>query len=261
MAMVDTKMDLAPTKMTCTKATPWKSRVAVLALIAIATGTQPAMAQDTENSDGPPPAADNSYGPPGASQCNPENYSPGQAMPPACMSQAYCDQYGCPDDFYDMPIWYGPVFYDNVWLGGPVYYRDLRGRRQYWIRGGWHYDAWRGPHPSWWNAGHYHTGPALGRGFQGGNGGGGATTSVRVWRGTQASTYYDGSGGRYYRGGFAGPETVPLVNGAGHSNTASLHAISGGQRASQIHFSGAHNSVGIRGHVLSKGVGGGHHGR
>ena len=254
-------MDQAPTRMTCTKAAPWRSKAAAIALMAIAAATRPAIAQDTGDSDGPPPDAANSYGPPDvpAAQCNPAN--PVQAMPPECMPQAYCDQYGCPDDFYDMPIWYGPVFYDEVWFSGPVYTRDWRGRRQYWIRGGWHYDAWHGPHPSWWNAGHYHVGPALGRNLQVNHG---AVTNVRVWRGTQASTYHDSGGGRYDRGGFAGRETVPLTNGVHHigrASPANLHAVSAGQRSPQSHFNEIHNSAGIPSHGVTKGGVGGHHGR
>ena len=147
--------------------TSWKS--AAIALIALVLAAPPVRAQDSANPYGAPFSADNGYGPPpgygsdysNAPQCNPANYGPDQVMPPACMPQAYCDQYGCPDDFYDMPIWYGPVFYDNVWVTGPVYYRVWHGLRQYWIHGGWHYDAWIGPRPSWWNAALYHTGPAL----------------------------------------------------------------------------------------------------
>ncbi len=251
--------------------TRWKSVAAALALSALAVTTAPSSAQDAGNGYGAPPYADN--GPPNApnAECNPANYNPGQAMPTECLTQAYCDQYGCPDDFYDMPIWYGPVFYDNVWFGGPVYYRDWHGRRQYWIHGGWRYDAWQGPRPSWWNAGHYHTGAALGRNFHQNHGAGSATTSVRVWRGTEASTYHD-SGGRYYRSGFAGRETVPLANvarGAGQLNTANLRAIGGGsvqtqhgleQRAPQYHYSGSHNSVGAVDHSFRSSESGGHHG-
>lgn len=253
--------------------TLWKSAAVAIALSA-SVATAPASAQDAGNGYGPPPYAANSYGPPPGygegyanapdDVCNPANYGPDQTMPPACQPQAYCDQYGCPDDFYDMPIWYGPVFYDNVWFGGPVYYRDWHGRRQYWIHGGWRYDAWQGPRPLWWNAGHYHTGPALGRNFRRNHGAGSATTSVRVWRGTQASTYYDGRGGRYYGPGFADRETVPQATparGAGQFSSANQRAIGGGtfqaqhalqQRAPQRHYSGGQSF---------RGRSGGHRGR
>jgi hypothetical protein len=72
----------------------------------------------------------------------------------------YCDEYGCPDDYWNLPVYYGPVFYDDFWFNGPLYYRDWGGRRQYWIRGGWRYGGWRGARPSWYREGRY--GPALG---------------------------------------------------------------------------------------------------
>jgi len=72
----------------------------------------------------------------------------------------YCDTYGCPDSYWNLPIYYGPVYYNDVWFNGPLYYRDWGGRRQYWIHGGWRYDAWRGDRPSRYREGRY--GPALG---------------------------------------------------------------------------------------------------
>jgi hypothetical protein len=68
-------------------------------------------------------------------------------------AMGYCDEYGCPEDYYDLPVFYGDVFYDNAWLTGPLYYRDWYGRRQFWIHGGWRYGNHRG--------GRF--GPALGR--------------------------------------------------------------------------------------------------
>ena len=68
----------------------------------------------------------------------------------------YCDpNYGCPDDFYDMPLYYGQVYWGDSWYPGPFYYRDFGGRRQFWVHGGWHDGNFRG--------GRF--GPALGRGF------------------------------------------------------------------------------------------------
>jgi hypothetical protein len=184
------------------------------------------------------------------------------------MSQAYCDQYGCPDDFYDMPIWYGPVFYEGVWFAGPVYYRVTHGQRQYWIHGGWHFDTWRGPHPSWWNAGHYRTGPALGRANYRNHGAGTTATSVRVWRGTQASTYSEGGNGRYYHGGFGGREIAPqanMVQGVSRSNSGNLHAIGGGSlqphRVPQYYYGVGRNFGRAGAHSFSGGRSGGHHGR
>jgi hypothetical protein len=78
-------------------------------------------------------------------------------------SGGYCDDWGCPDDFWDMPVYYGPVFWDGYWYDGPVYYRIWYGQRQYWIHGAWRYDQWRGSRPDWWRPGRL--GPALGMDF------------------------------------------------------------------------------------------------
>lgn len=75
-------------------------------------------------------------------------------------SGGYCDQWGCPDNFWDMPVYYGAVFFAGQWYDGPVYYRDWRGEREYWIHGQWRRDEWRGPRPGWWRAGRF--GPPLG---------------------------------------------------------------------------------------------------
>jgi len=60
-----------------------------------------------------------------------------------------CDQWGCPGDYWTYPISYGPVYYDNAWYRGPVYYRTVNGAHWYWIHGAWHRDQWRGPRPTW----------------------------------------------------------------------------------------------------------------
>src|SRR6202012_4238812 len=78
-------------------------------------------------------------------------------------SGGYCDSYGCPDDFWDLPVYYGAVFWHGRWYDGPVYYRSVFGHRQYWIAGDWRDDEWRGPHPGWWREGRY--GPPLGVDF------------------------------------------------------------------------------------------------
>jgi hypothetical protein len=78
-------------------------------------------------------------------------------------SGGYCDAWGCPGDFYDMPVYYGSVFYGGQWYNGPHYYRDYGGQRQYWVHGGWHNDGWQGARPNWWREGR--TSPALGRDF------------------------------------------------------------------------------------------------
>ena len=84
-------------------------------------------------------------------------------------SGGYCDRWGCPDEYWDMPVYYGPVFYDGSWFQGPTYYRDYGGARWFWVHGGWRRDEWRGPRPKWWR-GDYRFGPALGYGFYLGHG-------------------------------------------------------------------------------------------
>jgi hypothetical protein len=75
----------------------------------------------------------------------------------------YCDSWGCPGDYWDMPVYYGSVYYNGGWVNGPFYYRDYNGGRQYWVHGGWRNDDWRGDRPSQYRNGRY--GPALGREF------------------------------------------------------------------------------------------------
>lgn len=75
----------------------------------------------------------------------------------------YCDSYGCPDDYWDRPVYYGSVYYGGAWVNGPFYYRDYGGRRQFWLRGGWRDDGWRGTRPSQYR--NFRYGPALGRDF------------------------------------------------------------------------------------------------
>src|SRR5579872_284567 len=71
-------------------------------------------------------------------------FGPGGGITFSYDSGGYCDSFGCPDDFWDMPVFYGPVFWNGAWYDGPVYYRDWYGRRQYWIHGAWRFDEWRG---------------------------------------------------------------------------------------------------------------------
>ena len=71
----------------------------------------------------------------------------------------YCDRWGCPQHFWKYPIFYGPVYYEDAWYRGPVYYRVEDGVHWYWIHGGWHRNQWEGPRPEWARVDHY--GPAL----------------------------------------------------------------------------------------------------
>jgi len=62
-------------------------------------------------------------------------------------SGGYCDSLGCPDYFWNYPIYYCPVYYAGRWYRGPVYYRPYRGGYLYWIHGGWRRDYWRARRP------------------------------------------------------------------------------------------------------------------
>jgi len=62
-------------------------------------------------------------------------------------SGGYCDRWGCPDQFWDYPIYYCPVYYRGRWYTGPVYYRHVRGGYAYWIHGGWRRDMWNRSRP------------------------------------------------------------------------------------------------------------------
>jgi hypothetical protein len=123
----------------------WKIAAAALVLTAGATAAIPASAQSFGLGFGPRGGISFSYD-----------------------SGGYCDQFGCPDDFWDMPVFYGPVFWHGQWYDGPVYYRSAFGHRQYWIHGDWRNDEWRGPHPDWWREGRY--GPSLGVDYYRNNG-------------------------------------------------------------------------------------------
>ena len=76
-------------------------------------------------------------------------------------SGGYCDHWGCPGDYWDNPVFYGPVYFHGEWYEGPVYYRYEDGDYWYWVHGGWHRDEWSGDRPEW--ARETHRGPALGR--------------------------------------------------------------------------------------------------
>lgn len=157
----------------------WKAAAIALALGAAATTPACAQVNDdryygNDSASGYPPAPDGYYGDDGYYQGAYDGsgygngyYAGGAYGAPYADSgyygtdaYGYCDEYGCPDDYWDMPIYYGPVFYNDAWFYGPLYYRDWGGRRQFWIHGGWRYDGWAGPRPSWYREGRY--GPALG---------------------------------------------------------------------------------------------------
>ncbi len=84
---------------------------------------------------------------------------PGGGISFSVSSGGYCDQWGCPDDYWGYPVFYGPVYYGGSWYRGPLYYRYSGGSYWYWLHGGWRRDEWRGPRPGW--ARNYRYGPAL----------------------------------------------------------------------------------------------------
>jgi hypothetical protein len=55
--------------------------------------------------------------------------------------------WGLPPDYCDYPVYFEPVYFDGTWYRGPIYYRWTHGRRLFWLHGGWHENAWRGPSP------------------------------------------------------------------------------------------------------------------
>ncbi len=99
-------------------------------------------------------------------------------------SGGYCDRWGCPDEFWDYPVSYCPVYYGGSWYRGPAYYRVYRGRYQYWIRGSWRYDAWGRTRPNWACADRY--GPPLGLDFYITNGS--ACATIGAAAGTATAT-------------------------------------------------------------------------
>ena len=64
-------------------------------------------------------------------------------------SGGYCDDWGCPDAYWNYPIYYCPVYFRGHWYSGPVYYRYSRGIYWYWIHGDWRRDAWNDRRPGW----------------------------------------------------------------------------------------------------------------
>ena len=64
-------------------------------------------------------------------------------------SGGYCDDYGCPTNYWDDPVYYCPVYYRHRWYRGPVYYSRRGGGTYFWIHHGWRRDEWGGPRPGW----------------------------------------------------------------------------------------------------------------
>lgn len=122
----------------------------------------------------------------------------------------YCDEYGCPDDYYDLPVYYGDVYYDGSWLTGPLYYRDWYGSRQFWVHGGWRSANHRG--------GRF--GPALGRNWYAQN---------RGWRnGFTNRNAYRGYNGGYRQRSFNGRNYSQPRNYGGRDFGYRQRSFSGG---------------------------------
>jgi len=105
---------------------------------------------------------------------------------------AYYDYYdapppwGLPPDYCEYPVYFGPVYWGDMWYRGPIYYRWNNGYRLYWINGGWRRDQWRGgamPSVRWDDRG----------GFRGGVGRGGREGG-QGWSGPRGGHYGSGSG-------------------------------------------------------------------
>ncbi len=126
----------------------------------------------------------------------------------------YCDPYyGCPDDYYDLPVYDGEIYWDGGWYNGPFFYRDFGGHRQFWVHGGWHYGNSRG--------GHF--GPALGRGYFQTHGFGN--------RGGFVNRGFDRGQQNVYRGNYGGQRNY---GGGNYGARDYAQRNFGGQRAFQV---------------------------
>jgi len=166
----------------------------------------------------------------------------------------YCDPtYGCPDDYYDQPVYDGSVFFGGGWINGPFFWRDYGGHREFWIHGGWRGGQFRG--------GHF--GAALGRDFfarrgigtfarGGGNFGRQSFARFAPQRGFQQPGFNS------FRGGFAG---MSSFNAQPRGNFGGFQGHGGGfqghvQQAQASHGGGwSHGGGGFHG----GGHGGGDH--
>jgi hypothetical protein len=177
-------------------------RAAIIAFGATGALAAPAGAQPYDRyNNGDPYESGNPYGAPSGTPYNQYNqgydqydqgYGPDQGYGDPYAEQApSCDPYyGCPDDYYDLPLYYGDVFYDGGWATGPFFYRDYGGRRQFWTHGGWHSGQYRG--------GRF--GPALGRSFYTNrNFGGGGGYRGGFNRGGSGGNYGPGYARRAYQ--------------------------------------------------------------
>lgn len=150
-------------------------------------------------------------------------------------SGGYCDQWGCPGDYWDEPVWYGPVYFDGEWYEGPVYYRDHHGHHEYWVHGGWHEDEWQGDRPDWAEG---HSGPALGRDYY-------KSDEFRHWK----ENHHEGDKGR--------GEGHDQGHGEGHDQDHNHHDTGEGQGHGDQWEKGDHGGQGSGDHTGDHGTAGG----
>ena len=164
-------------------------------------GYAPDQGYGPDNGYGQNYGPDNGYG---------QNYGPYDGYDQEAVN---CDPYyGCPDDYYDLPVYYGDVYYDGGWSTGPFFYRDYGGSRQFWVHGGWHGGNSRGGHfgPAlgrayYANRGGFNRGGSYGGGFNRGGNFGGQNYSRRAYQ-PQQQNFQAQSGGNHNwnRGSFGG---------------------------------------------------------
>ena len=132
--------------------------------------------------------------------------APRDMVNPSPRSGGYCDNRGCPNNFWRYRIYYGPIYYNHRWFRGPVYVKDDYGRNWFWVDGGWHRDQWPGSRPSW--ARNARIGPALPRDFYLAHFGdpGRQSADSRNSQGYRDNQYAPGYGdGRPYGGDYGAP--------------------------------------------------------
>ncbi|MGC9953528.1 MAG: hypothetical protein ABSD21_04530 [Rhizomicrobium sp.] len=182
---------------------------------------------------------------------------------------AYYDYYdepppwGLPPDYCDYPVYFEPVYYDDYWYRGPIYYRWYGGERLFWLNGGWRHDEWRGARPEirWEDRGGWGRGSNGNRGgydrnrsYNSGGAGGGHNWSGGG--GYDRNRSYNSGGGQWSGGGHNWQDAGHSNwSGGGHDNWSGGsggHGWSGG--------GGGHSWSGIGGggHSWSGGGGGGH---
>lgn len=178
---------------------------------------------------------------------------------------SYCDPYyGCPDDYYDLPVYDGAVFFDGGWYNGPFFWRDYGGHREFWIHGGWHGGNYRGGHFGAALGRDYFQRHGLGTFARGGNFGRQNFARFAPQRGYQQPAFNN------FHGGFAGRSSFNVQPRAGFGGFEGRGGWGGGnhggfqghfqQQAQAFHGGGGWSHGGGGGGGWSHGGGGGWHG-